>query len=83
MYRVVVLRTVEKLIARLAAVDERRVRAALDALAYNPRPPGCMRLTGSSRWRIRVGDYRVIYEIDDPARTIIVVMMGHRRDVYR
>jgi mRNA interferase RelE/StbE len=48
----------------------------------NPRPPGCRKLAHSEAWRIRVGDYRVIYEIDDSSHAVLVVHVGHRRDVY-
>lgn len=52
-------------------------------LATNPRPSGCQKLSGREAWRVRVGDNRVVYEIDDPARRVLVVHIGHRRDVYR
>ncbi|MGH7893720.1 MAG: type II toxin-antitoxin system RelE family toxin [Candidatus Binatia bacterium] len=60
-----------------------RVAVALRTLVDDPRPPGCQKLSGRDAWRIRVGDYRVLYEIDDRARTVPVVHIGHRRDVYR
>lgn len=57
---------------------------AIRALAINPRPPGCRKLVGSkSDWRIRVGDYRVIYEIADAIRVVRVNRVRHRREVYR
>lgn len=59
-----------------------RVRDAIRDLANTPRPPGCKKLVGRDGWRIRVGDYRVIYEIDDSTRIVTVVHIGHRRDVY-
>jgi mRNA interferase RelE/StbE len=53
-------------------------------LAQNPRPPGCIKLSGpSSLWRIRVGDYRVVYQIQDQQLIVLVVTVAHRRDVYR
>ncbi len=52
-------------------------------LADNPRPPGSLKLAGRDFWRIRVGDYRVIYAIDDNEEVVRVVRTGHRRDVYR
>jgi mRNA interferase RelE/StbE len=48
-----------------------------------PRPPGCKKLRGENAWRIRVGDYRIIYEIHDQISQVIVVTVGHRREVYR
>jgi len=61
-----------------------RVSSALLALEDEPRPRGVAKLSGGSdRWRIRVGDYRIIYEIDDAAHEITVLRIAHRRDVYR
>ncbi len=60
-----------------------RLRDAIAALGSNPRPPGCKVLRGKDRtWRIRVGDYRVLYQVDDSARLVRIVRAGHRRDVY-
>lgn len=57
---------------------------AIIALAHNPRPAGVKKLVGSRRdWRIRIGEYRIIYEIDDTAKTVTVLQVGHRRDAYR
>jgi mRNA interferase RelE/StbE len=64
--------------------DRDRIRARIDDLAATPRPPGCIKLSGPENlWRIRVGSYRVIYEIDDPRRLIVVVIVAHRRESYR
>ena len=61
-----------------------RVITAIQALATNPRPSGCRKLAGSQHdWRIRVGDYRVIYEIGDAIRIVRVNRVRHRREVYR
>jgi mRNA interferase RelE/StbE len=60
-----------------------RVRDAIRELGGNPRPVGCLKLTGRQGWRIRVGDYRVVYEIHDEQRTVTILHIGHRRDVYR
>ena len=60
-----------------------RVEARIQALADNPRPPGVERLRGSQLWRLRVGDYRVIFAIDDPQQVITIARVRHRRDVYR
>jgi len=61
-----------------------RVIAAIQALATKPRPPGCRKLAGSKNdWRIRVGDYRVVYEIADQIRIVRVNRVRHRREVYR
>jgi mRNA interferase RelE/StbE len=83
MYQVVVLRQARKVIRSLADKDAARVEAAIDALATNPRPPGYIKLTNSDDWRIRVGDYRVLYTIEDDRLLVSVVRVQHRRDVYR
>jgi mRNA interferase RelE/StbE len=61
----------------------RRILARLTALESNPRPPDVKKLKGRNGWRIRVGDYRVIYEIHDRELQIMVITVGHRREVYR
>lgn len=60
-----------------------RVVVAVAALASEPRPPGCLKLSGSQSWRIRIGQYRVIYDIDDSARQLVILHLGHRREVNR
>ncbi|MBI3075552.1 MAG: type II toxin-antitoxin system RelE/ParE family toxin [Deltaproteobacteria bacterium] len=56
----------------------------IEALAENPRPPGCRKITGSENdWRIRIGDYRVIYEIDEKERAVKIMRVRPRREVYR
>jgi mRNA interferase RelE/StbE len=72
----------------LDAVEPKRLRqrlvAAIAGLADNPRPAGCEKLAGrEDAYRIRQGDYRAVYAIDDSARVVRVVKIGHRRDVYR
>jgi mRNA interferase RelE/StbE len=60
-----------------------RLREAIFALAQEPRPQSSRKLTGREGWRLRVGDYRVLYDIDDVKQAITIVHVGHRRDVYR
>jgi mRNA interferase RelE/StbE len=71
----------------LAALDkpvQRRVAARIDALAENPRPAGVTKLQGEANaWRIRVGDYRILYTIEDRRLVVLVIKIGHRREVYR
>jgi mRNA interferase RelE/StbE len=83
MYTVTIPRAVHKQIAALPAAVGRRVLADIQALASNPRPPGCSKLTNADLWRLRVGTYRVIYAIDDVTHVVTIVRVGHRRDVYR
>lgn len=64
--------------------ERQRIVRRIEALAREPRPAGCEKLRGSDdRYRVRQGPYRVIYEVDDAARIVTVVKIGHRRDVYR
>jgi mRNA interferase RelE/StbE len=70
--------------ARLPKPVLRRVDRAIMSLAGDPRPPGCRKLVGATGlWRIRVGDWRIIYEIDDDRRVIEIRIVAHRREVYR
>jgi mRNA interferase RelE/StbE len=83
-YKVFLERSAEKDLGRLATAVHGRVIEAIKSLANDPRPPGCRKLTGSKNdWRIRVGDYRVVYEIADAIRIVRVNRIRHRRDVYR
>jgi len=61
----------------------RRIVNKIQDLASEPRPPGCEKLSGQDRYRIRQGDFRILFEIQDSERTVVVVKIGHRRDVYR
>ncbi|MDA8399054.1 MAG: type II toxin-antitoxin system RelE/ParE family toxin [Actinomycetota bacterium] len=61
----------------------RRIQAAIDLLAVEPRPPAASRLVGGSgEWRVRTGNYRIVYEIDDDQLVVLVLRMGHRREIY-
>ncbi len=84
MYRVLLERGAEKDLARLSSEMHDRVVAAIQALVTDPRPVGCRKLAGSRNdWRIRVGNYRVVYEVADAAREVRVNRVRHRREVYR
>jgi len=83
-YRVGIKRSARKELAALPVGIRRRVDAALLALADEPRPPGTHKLAGSKDlWRIRVGDYRVVYTVRDELLLVLVVKVAHRREVYR
>ncbi len=73
----------ESALARLEPGIRRRIGAAIDGLALDPRPPGVKKMRGRDQWRIRVGDYRVVYEIEDAVLRVLVVEVGHRREVYQ
>ena len=83
MYSVRVLRPVIKDIADLPKVYVRLISQHIDGLAHDPRPAGALKLQGETGYRLRVGVYRVLYDIDDQAHEVIVYRIKHRRDVYR
>ena len=68
---------------RLQHTVRDRVAAAIDALADDPRPPGTTKLAGRDDYRIRVGDYRIVYAVDDGNHLVLIARIAHRRDVYR
>jgi mRNA interferase RelE/StbE len=82
-YQVIILKSVRKELDRLPDNVASRILARLAGLETNPRPADVKKLKGRDAWRIRVGDYRVIYEIHDRVLEIIVITVGHRREVYR
>lgn len=83
-YRIVVRRSAERELANLAQPIRGRVTRAISALATEPRPPGAKLLSGPERiWRLRVGDYRILYRVDDGQVLVVVVRIRHRRDAYR
>jgi mRNA interferase RelE/StbE len=83
-YKLEISATAERQLRKLPARDIRRVVEAIEALVSNPRPSGCRKLTGyRDVLRIRVGTYRVLYSIDDERIIVIILKIGHRRDVYR
>jgi mRNA interferase RelE/StbE len=82
-YATSIQRRAQKELSQLPPGAYKHVREAIRALAHNPRPMGCQKLIARSGWRIRIGDFRVIYEIDDKKETILILHIGHRRDIYR
>jgi len=81
-YTITILRRAQKELSGLPRELYIRARDAIRKLAEEPRPPGSKRLAGRTGWRIRVGAYRVVYEIDDSEHLITIMHVGHRRDVY-
>ena len=82
-YRLEVKRTAAKEIGDLPKADCRRVVAKIELLARDPRPHGCEKLSGAEKYRVRQGDYRILYEIDDSAKSVTIVKVGNRREIYR
>jgi len=68
---------------RLRGPVRDRIEAAIDGLAADPRPPRATKLAGRDDFRIRVGDYRIVYAVDDAERLVLVARIAHRREVYR
>ncbi len=73
----------QRAIERLPREIQKRIFRSIEALASNPRPPGSVKLTGEEAYRIRVGDYRVIYTIYDDRLLVLIIDIGHRREIYR
>ncbi|MBI5772171.1 MAG: type II toxin-antitoxin system RelE/ParE family toxin [Verrucomicrobia bacterium] len=82
-YQVILSKSVQKELDRLPDDMASRILARLAGLETNPRPADVKKLKGRDAWRIRVGDYRVIYEIHDRVLQVIVITVGHRREIYR
>jgi mRNA interferase RelE/StbE len=76
-------RSVAKDLRKISAPDVARVLERIRELAGNPRPPGCEKLSAQERYRIRVGRYRIIYEIRDRELLVLIVKVADRKDVYR
>jgi mRNA interferase RelE/StbE len=82
-YRVHFKTSVETDFAAIPKKDLKKILKRIDALAKNPRPWGCEKLTGEERYRLRQGRYRIVYSIRDDELTVWVVKVGHRKDIYR
>jgi len=84
MYTVLVQPSADRSLRKLPDDVQRRIVAAIDELHKDPRPGGCKKLKGEDNlWRIRVGDYRVVYTIQDKKLVILVVRIAHRKDAYQ
>jgi mRNA interferase RelE/StbE len=83
-HRVEVAPAAVRQLRKLDRTARRRIQAAIELLAEQPRPSGAKKLVGGAgEWRVRTGDYRIVYEIRDDVLLILVVAVGHRRDIYR
>lgn len=81
-YTVLILPSAQKQLSKLPNSVATRIEEKILELEQDPRPPGCKKLRGRDAWRIRIGDYRVIYEINDGRLIVTVITIGHRREVY-
>jgi mRNA interferase RelE/StbE len=82
-YKVLIRGSAVDELGRLPKKDLRRVVTRIQGLSAEPRPHGCEKLSAQERYRIRQGDYRVVYSVDDDARTVEIVKIGHRGEIYR
>jgi mRNA interferase RelE/StbE len=82
-YRLVFKKSVAKDLRDIPRQDVARILKRIEALTDDPRAPGCEKLSGQERYRVRQGVYRIIYEIQDDVLVIVVVKVGHRGEVYR
>jgi mRNA interferase RelE/StbE len=82
-YSVVFRKSVEKELKQIPAKDQIRILKRIASLASDPRPQGSKKLSGQERYRLRQGNYRILYEIQDTKLIVTVVKVGNRRDVYR
>jgi mRNA interferase RelE/StbE len=81
-YTVLILPYAQKQLGKLPGAVATRIEDKMMELEQDPRPPGCKKLKGRDAYRIRIGDYRVIYEIHDSRLVVIVITVAHRREVY-
>jgi len=81
-YKIVIKKSATKDLAAIPGRDRDRIIGRIRSLADDPRPPGSLKLSGEEKYRIRPGDYRILYEIEDDVLIVVVVRIGHRRDVY-
>ena len=83
-YTITFARSARKELEALDSAVINRIFPKIEALATEPRPTGCLKLTGEENlWRIRVGDYRVVYEIDDKHKKVDIIAVRHRREAYQ
>lgn len=83
-YELLISQSAEKTLKRLPKNDTSRVVATIEKLAIDPRPQGCRKLSGEvDTYRVRVGVYRIIYEIEAQLLRVLILKIGHRKDVYR
>jgi mRNA interferase RelE/StbE len=82
-YKIYFRESVEKDFSSIPKKDLVKILRRIEALADNPRPSGCEKLTGQERYRVRQGRYRIVYSIQDEALTVWIVKIGHRKNVYR
>ena len=82
-YKILIKPTAVKELEQTPKKVAQQIVERISSLALHPRPAGCKKLSGEEKYRVRQGDHRIVYSIDDRSRVIEVVKIGHRREVYR
>ena len=82
-YKIAFVSSALKELKKLPRQKIPRVMKEIEALGANPRPHGCKKLSGEEYWRIRIGSYRVVYSIESKTLTVLIIRIGHRKDVYK
>ena len=82
-YKITIKKSAAKELEDIGKKDLRRIVKRIKSLAHNPRAQGCEKLSGQNRFRIRQGDYRIVYSIEDKDFIVDIVKVGHRREIYR
>ena len=82
-YKLLIKPSAAKELEAIPQRDRLRIVRKIQALVQNPRPPGCEKLSAEEKYRVRRGWYRIVYSVDDQNQTVLVVKVGHRREVYR
>ena len=82
-YKILIKPSAVKEIEAIPQRDRQRVIARIQGLSGNPRPPGCEKLSGQDKFRLRQGVYRILYSVNDNEPSLLIVKVGHRREVYR
>ena len=82
-YRILIKPSASKELDSIPKTDLKRIVKRIQNLSEIPRPSGCEKLSGEDRYRVRQGPYRIVYSIDDKSREVLIVKVGHRREVYK
>lgn len=82
-YRILIKPSAAKELEAVSKKDRLRIVKSIEGLSAQPRPPGSEKLSGQERFRVRQGNYRVVYAIDDDEKEVLVFKVGHRREIYR
>ena len=82
-YQLLIEKSAQNPLSKIPSSHQDRIINGISKLSAQPRPAGVKKLSGREAWRIRIGSYRVIYEINDDKLTVLVVTLGHRKDIYR